>query len=76
LRQHHQHSERIAHVTGRAAIAALVALAGIRIAGVGVGTAVEAFVLQILTAAFRASVAGLAIAADALGGVACRDIKG
>src|SRR5450755_4820238 len=62
-------------VTGRAAIAAVVALAGIRIAEQGVGTAIEGSILQMLTAAFRASAAGLAITADALGGIACAGIQ-
>ena len=61
-------SERIVHVTGRAAIAAVVSLAGIHIAGQGVDSAIKGSILQMLTAAFWASAPGLAITAYALGG--------
>src|ERR1019366_625840 len=70
LRKCHQRSDGIVQVACGAAIPAIVALAGVRIAGFAVGAAVVGSVSQMLTAALRAGVAGLAVAADAVGWVA------
>ncbi|MGA2593928.1 MAG: choice-of-anchor tandem repeat GloVer-containing protein [Bryobacteraceae bacterium] len=61
--------------TDGATIPAVVALAGVRIAGLRVGAKVVGCVRQILTEAFRAGVAGLAIAADTVGWVAQTGIQ-
>ena len=70
LSQHHQGGGGVVHVAGRTAVQAAVALARVRVAGFRVPAAVIGLIRQILAAALGAGVAGLRVAADAVGGVA------